>query len=121
MSGCSMRGYLHFVLAHCSLRLKILEIECSKFMSAEPNALEAAFSGAKAETYLQTNDEEAQRFFHLLRANSIHGPSPASEHMCPMPEWAWRNATGILLNHNCALNEIDFNCLNSSRKKLPTK
>lgn len=78
-------------------------------MRSAEGALEAAFRGAKAESYLQTSDEEAKSFFHLLRANSIYGPSPASEHMCPLPEWAWRNATGILLNHDCASTSTEFN------------
>ena len=47
---------------------------------------------------------QAIQFYKSLRANSVFGAlpgGPASEQICPMPDWAWRNATGILMDHQC--------------------
>ncbi|CAE6918732.1 unnamed protein product, partial [Symbiodinium natans] len=73
---------------------------------AAGSTLEAALTGSRPpDVYLKTEDVEDQRFFARMRANSVVGGDlphgPASEHMCPMPEWAWSNATGILMDHQC--------------------
>jgi hypothetical protein len=110
--NCSLfSGCLKFTLLDCSgiarLLLKMMSTHTFrkkssisshlKTVSPQHSHLPSTFEGVKP--CLQ-----AIQFYKSLRANSVFGAlpgGPASEHICPMPDWAWRNATGILMDHQC--------------------